>query len=58
MTNPVDRHSRRIELSTVSKADKSKKFETSDLLITRSLDDHMMISGKKSSFSRMMFDIG
>jgi len=34
-----------------------KKSETSDLLMTYSSDD-MIMNGEKSSFSRMMFDIG
>jgi len=35
----------------------SQEEETSDFLMSNSFDD-MVMNGEKSSFSRMMFDIG
>jgi len=39
------------------KSTQVKKYDTSDFLMTPSFDD-MGMNGEKSSFSRMMFDLG
>jgi len=57
MPNEDERRSRRIECYIVSKARQVEQCETRDLLMIHRFDDIIM-NGEKSSFSRMMFDIG